>query len=189
MNANARVKRFKVRLVFLRALQVDPYPGDNNTKLPLEQRMYLGEDGKTLVLPSANLMSFLTAENTKSAPKVIYGKASPTILRGFATYVSISPMLIPLLDGHTPIQFNGFNEKVHVSRDVARLKGGIPNPKERVTIEPPLAIEFELMYAENEQANENQLRETFDKGGRLVGLGTHRPVYGQFKIDQWDEIA
>lgn len=177
---------FNIRLRFLRPLMVDPYAGDNNTTLPLEQRMYL--DGKTMVLPAANLMSFLTAENTKSAPKVIYGKKSPEILRGLATYVSINPMLIPLLDGDKPIQFTGFNGKVSVRRDVARLAKGIPNPKERAVINLPLAIEFDLFYIPNTQAPENVLRETFDKGGLLVGLGTFRPTFGQFCVEKWDEI-
>lgn len=178
--------KWHVRLGFLRPLMVDPYAGDNNTTLPLEQRMYL--DGKIMVLPAANLMSFLTAENTKSAPKVIYGKKSPDILRGFATYVMISPMLIPLLDGDKPIPFGGFGGKLTVDKRVARLPKGIPNPKERVVIGLPLAVEFDLFYEPNKQATENQLRETFDKGGMLVGLGTYRPVYGQFKVERWDEV-
>jgi len=176
---------YNVRLRFLRPLMVDPYAGDNNTTLPLEQRMYL--DGKTMVLPAANLMSFLTAENTKSAPKVIYGKKSPDILRGLATYVVISPMLIPLLDGEKPIVFNGFGGKVTVDKRVARLAKGIPNPKERVVVNLPLAIEFDLFYEPNKQAPENVLRETFDKGGMLVGLGTYRPTFGQFAVERWVE--
>lgn len=179
--------KFSVRLRFLRPIKLDPYVG-KNTKLPLEQRMYFDTDGKTVVLPSVNIVSFLTAENTKSAPKVLYNKKSPDVLRGMSTFVSIAPMRIPFLDGDNPIVFDGFNEKIHVLDEVARLPKGIPNEKKRVVIEPPVALEFEIYYIENEMAPLNTLKECFHRGGLLVGLGTHRPVYGQFCIDRWEEV-
>ena len=51
-----------VRLRGLTPIMFDRYPGDNDTKLEVWQKLYfLPDDGKTLVLPAANVMSFLSA--------------------------------------------------------------------------------------------------------------------------------
>src|SRR5258706_9121556 len=60
----------QIRLRGLTPVMFDRYPGDNDTKLEPWQKLYLGgETGRTICLPSANLMSFLSAQNTDSAPK------------------------------------------------------------------------------------------------------------------------
>ena len=38
-----------------RDIMFDRYPGNNDTTLPPEEKMYFAKDGKTLVLPSINL--------------------------------------------------------------------------------------------------------------------------------------
>jgi len=51
----------------------DRYAGDNRVKLAPEQKMYLNAKNEVM-LPSLNIMSFLSATNTESAPKLLLDK-------------------------------------------------------------------------------------------------------------------
>ena len=50
------IKTFLVRLRGIRPLMFDRYAGDNNTQLPLHEKMYLASDGR-LIFPAINLYS------------------------------------------------------------------------------------------------------------------------------------
>ena len=82
--------------------------------------------------------------------------------------------------------FTGFNDKITVRRDVARLAKGIPNPKERPVIEMPWSMEFTVFYERNEQCSLENLRQAFVMGGTL-GLGTFRPFFGRYAVEKWEE--
>ena len=188
-----------VRQVTLRGvtdLMFDRYAGDNKTQLRVEQKLYFGRqqgDGKTLVLPAANVMSFLSGENTPSAPKVLLpAKDYKKVCRAMLCYVMIEPQEIPITRDGKPIKFNGFGDGdedeaagVYIHRSVARLKGGIPNPKIRPTIRCPWELAFSLRFFRNEEITEEMVQDMFVRGGIAVGLGTFRGVFGKFIVDQW----
>lgn len=180
----------KVTLTGISDIMFDRYAGDNQTELPPEKKMYFGRDGKTLVLPSANIMSFLAAENTESAPKRFldsrqYKKTAHALL----SYTSISPFEIPFTRDGEPIVFDGFDgdSGFYIHRSVARLKGGIPNPKERPTLRTPWELSFTVSVFQNNEFNEDLLNSFFVKGGIAIGLGTFRGVYGKFQVTKWDK--
>ena len=107
-------------------------------------------------------------------------------------FVAISPVLISICRNGEPIVFNGFSDDkdveagIHVERHVARLGGGIPNPKVRPVVELPWDIEFNLTLFKNEEFKETWLKNAFMKGGIALGLGTYRGVYGKFIIEKWE---
>jgi hypothetical protein len=173
-----------VRLEGLRPLMFDRYAGDNNTQLPTADRMYLSPTDH-LTIPVLNLFSLLAAEQTKSVCRQFFGKQGKTIALGIGSYVSIEPFEIPICDEHGPIQFTGFNKQIYEHKAVARVKGGIPNPKTRPVLSLPWSIVFDVNYVENRHCSLENLRQAFDWGGTL-GLGTFRPYFGKYELVQWD---
>lgn len=182
-----------VRLRGLRPLMFDRYAGDNETQLTPEQKLYFLEDGRSLGFPRVNLMSFLSAQNTDSAPKVLLDqrkyKAFCRACRGF---VVITPDVVPLTRNGEPIVFGGFRGEVdptsgvYVDRRVARLDKGIPNPKVRPVVPLPWEMEFCLSLLKNGALQEQQLLNIFQEGGICVALGTNRPEFGAFEVVHWE---
>ena len=173
-----------VQLEGLRPLMFDRYAGDNNTQLPVAEKMYLGKDG-ALMMPALNILSLLVAENTKSVCRQFFGKNGKTIALGISSYTSINPFDIPICDDGGPIRFTGWNEQISQAKHVARVKGGIPNPKERPVLALPWRIEFAVEYIENKFCTLENLRQAFDMGGTL-GLGTFRPMFGRYQLAGFD---
>lgn len=177
----------KCQLTGVRPLMFDRYAGDNATQLPSAEKMYLIERGnqRLLTIPVVNVFSLLCAENTKSVCRQFFGKAGKTIALGIASYVTIEPFEIPILDNNGPIVFTGFNSQIALHKSVARLKNGIPNPKERPLLSLPWRIEFVLTYQENKHASLENVRQALTMGGTL-GLGTFRPFFGRYELSGWE---
>lgn len=161
----------------------DRYAGDNNTQLPVAEKMYL-DSGRRLTLPAVNLFSMLCAENTKSVCRQFFGKSGKTIGLGIASYVTITPFEIPICDDEGPIVFHGFGEKVYEHKTVARVKGGIPNPKHRPVVATPWNLQFTMEYIENKYCSLENLRQALSIGG-MLGVGTFRPFFGRYEVEQF----
>lgn len=172
-----------VRLEGLRPLMFDRYAGDNATQLPVAEKMYL-DKGMGLMLPALNILSLLAAENTKSVCRQFFGKQGKTIALGISSYTAINPFEIPICDDNGQVRFTGWNDQISQHKAVARVKNGIPNPKERPVLALPWFVEFEVEYVENKFCTLENLRQAFDMGGTL-GLGTFRPVFGRYQLAGW----
>jgi hypothetical protein len=184
----------KVKLVGLTDIMFDRYPGDNQTKLEPWQKLYL-EPGNTKVigLPTLNIMSFLSAHNTNSAPKRLRDKRKfKDLANAILSFVSIREQFIPFLRDGKPVVFGKLNgdrdEKsgVYIHYSVARLDKGIPNPKVRPVLPLDWGLEFTLDFFPNREIKEQDVLNLFEEGGRAIGLGTFRGVFGKFRIDRWD---
>src|SRR3972149_11292907 len=120
----------KVTLTGLTEILFDPYAGDNKTQLAVSQKLYLGP-GNEVCLPALNLLSFLSAVNTESAPKLLYDpRKYRAIASAMLSSTIIAPALIPFLRDGKPIIFGGFDTDgldalsgIKVVYHVARLKG------------------------------------------------------------------
>jgi hypothetical protein len=173
-----------VTLTGIRPLIFDRYPGDNNTKLPTVDKMYLNSN-RGLIIPAINLFSLLAAENTKSVCRQFFGKNGKTVALGIASFVSIEPFEIPILGvNDEPIVFDKFGGQIVVRKDVARMAKGIPNPKERPQINLPWSLDFELQYIDNDQCSIGNLQMAVSRGG-ILGLGTFRPYFGRYDLTKW----
>ena len=183
----------RVTLRGISPIMFDRYPGDNSTALEIDQKMYFADDGESLVLPSANIMSFLSATNTPSAPKrLIDARKYKATAAAALSYVIIRPLLIPLTRDGEQIRFHGFEDDrddrggIEVHRCVARLDKGIPNPKVRPVVRMPWELSFQLSLYANDDISEKMLLMLFTRGGIAVGLGTYRGVYGKFEVAEWE---
>ena len=200
MNVNVKINRAtdiitrKVTLCGLKDIMFDRYAGDNNTKLEPHQKLYLSADGQNIIsLPAANIMSFLSAHNTNSAPKRLRDKRKyKDIANAILSFVDISEQLIPFVRDGEPIKFGGLIgdrdpvSGVWVHRSVARLDKGIPNPKVRPVLPLPWALTFTLQIFPNTEIKEQEIINLIEEGGRALGLGTYRGVFGKFRIDAWE---
>ena len=186
-----------VTLKGYRDIMFDRYAGDNKTELRPEEKMYFDADGRSLVIPAENLMSFLTATNTTSAPKRFMDQRKyKAVCNAILSYAEINPWKIPLTRDGEQIVFNDFDSEgrdekasIYIHRSVARLKGqggGIPNPKIRPVVAAPWEISFELQLLDNDEVSETEIKNFFIRGGMALGLGTYRGVFGKFTVAKWE---
>jgi len=194
INRSTEVVQRKVILKGTSDLMFDRYPGENTTKLEVWQKLYYEPgDSKVIGIPALNILSFLSAHNTNSAPKRLRDKRKfKDIANAALSFVEISPMFIPILRNEKPIVFGKIVDDrdpksgVYVHRAVARLDKGIPNPKERPTIPCPWSIAFDFRMYPNREIKEQEILNLFEEGGRALGLGTFRGVFGKFVVEKWD---
>lgn len=177
----------------LHDIMFDRYAGDNDTKLEPWQKLYFGADGATLVLPALNVVSFLSAHNTNSAPKRLLDKRKyKDAANSMLSFTIVNPSMIPFLRNGAPIKFGKFDgdedelSGVYIHRSVARLDKGIPNPKVRPVLPLPWSLQFALTILPNSEVQEQQILNLFDAGGVAIGLGTFRGVFGKFRVQTWD---
>jgi hypothetical protein len=181
---SSEATRISVELTGVRPIMFDRYAGDNNTQLAVHDKMYLDEH-QGLIIPAINLFSLLAAENTKSVCRQFFGRQGKTIGLGIASYTTIVEMEIPLLNDEGQIVWTGewTGQLSHV-RHVARVKGGIPNPKDRPVIALPWHLRFEVEYIDNKFCTLENLRTAYEMGGTM-GLGTFRPYFGRYELTAW----
>ena len=186
-----------VRTVHLRgltAIMFDRYAGDNDTKLEPWQKLYLGgEEGRTICLPSENIMSFLSAQNTDSAPKrLLDSRKYKVFAQACGSFVTIAPDMIPFLREGQPIIFGKLvgdedaESGIQIKRNVARLEKGIPNPKVRPLLPLPWELHFTLTLLPNRLIQETQLLNVFQEGLLCLGLGTWRGRFGKAEVILWE---
>ena len=182
----------QVTLKGIADLMFDRYAGDNKTELTVEKKMYFASDGESLMMPSANIISLLTAQNTPSAPKRFLDKrVYKSMAQSLLSYIAIAPFEIPITRNGKQIVFNGFDGEedkkagIYIHRSVARLDKGIPNPKVRPVVRAPWEINFTLTIYPNDDFNEELVHQLIQKSGIAIGLGTFRGVFGKFEITQW----
>lgn len=196
-DSSSKLIKRKVRLVGIKEIMFDRYAGDNDTQLAWSQKIYLVPKTEILCLPVINIVSFLTAHNTNSAPKRLRdNRKYKAIANAILSFTDISgpnahPQYIPFLRKEKPIKVGKFNEEneplsgLTLHRSVARLEKGIPNPKERPVLSLPWALEFTLNIRPNKEIKELEIRNLFEEAGFAIGLGTWRGVYGKFAVDMW----
>ena len=195
----------QVELTGLTDIMFDRYPGDNDTKLQWEQKIYTvplrWEQGSNrLALPSENISSFLSGHNTNSAPKrLLDARKYKAVCNACLSFVQVCgppehPLDLPFTRDGEPIEVGTFGvdrdetSGIYLHRSVARLEKGIPNPKERPTLPLPWSLNFILKIFPNKEINEQQIKNLFEQGGIAVGLGTFRGVFGKFAVTKWEEV-
>jgi len=195
INRHTDIIRRKVHLCGMKDIMFDRYAGDNKTQLEPHQKMYLqpGDELPVIGIPAANITSFLSAHNTNSAPKRLRDKRQyKDIANACLSFLDIEETFIPILRNGEPVRFGGFkNDRDEVSgayihRSVARLDKGIPNPKVRPVIPTPWEIVFHLTLFPNKEIQEQEILNLFEDGGRALGFGTFRGVFGKFYVKGWD---
>lgn len=178
----------EVTLTGLTPILFDRYAGDNKTQLAPEQKLYLSSDN--IVLPSMNIISFLTAQNTESAPKMLLDKREyKTVASALLASTVITPAQIPFTRNGKPIIFGGSfvddvdaKSGIRLMYHVARLDKGIPNPKVRPSLDVPWQLKFTMKILPHPDLNEDLIENLFVDGGIRLGLGTFRKAFGKFEF-------
>lgn len=185
--------KIRVKLSGIRPIMFDRFAGMKEA-LDWKQKAYLSSDGSnTLTIPALNIMSFLSAQNSESAPQRVIGRGWKTIAKAAQSFVSISPLEIPITREGEPVILDEAIEagylKEHVSKAIV-MKGKlcIPSEKSRAVLADPWEIEFEIDLYEQSELNDTTLKKLFVQGGIMIGLGTYRGVFGKFKVDLFEII-
>jgi len=174
----------KVTLTGIRPIMFDRYSGSMKEQLSPLDKVYKSKEGN-LILPSANIMSFLSAQNTESAPQRVMGRGWKAIAKAAMSFVDINPMEIPIIREGSLLTTND----VEIDYRKAIIKKGqlsIPSDKERPVINLPWEVSFEITLYKNPDLNEMILKKLFNDGGIQIGLGTYRGIFGKFIITKWE---
>jgi hypothetical protein len=186
----------RVRLQGTHDIMFDRYAGDNDTRLEPWQKLYLEPgDSRRIGLPAINIISFLSAHNTNSAPKRLRdSRKFKGIANAILSFTQIQEQFILFERDGKPIVFGKFDgdkdetSGCYIHRSVARLDKGIPNPKVRPVLPLEWSLTFTLSIFPNREIKEQEILNLIDEGGRAIGLGTFRGVYGKFIVTNWDKV-
>lgn len=169
-------------LIGIRPILFDRYGGDNKTKLDNEDKGYRNDMGE-YGIPVLNVFSLLSAQNTPSVAKRFYGKQGRDVALGVLSFVNIEsdgddPMFAVIRDE----KGKSYTKPSAIISHVARLKDGIPNPKERPMLPTGWRINLNITLQQNTLINEATLRKMLEQGG-ILGLGTFRPIFGRYRVE------
>ena len=189
----------KVTLEGILPIMFDRYPGSNKIQLDWHQKIYLVPGSNVLALPAINILSFLSARNSTSAPKrLLPPKTYKTTCLACLSSVIIqgpdrqSSDFVPFVRSGKAITVGEFTSDadpvsgLYKVNHVARLDKGIPNPKERPVLPLPWSLQFNLIYLANDEVTLGEIHNLFVKGGQTIGLGTFRGAYGKFEVTGWE---
>ena len=187
-NGNQITRRVVLR--GLRPLMFDRFGGsiEPDAQLLPEEKIYVSsENPRNLIFPSSNLMSFLSAQNTESAPKrVIKGRGAwQKVAKAALSFIDIDPIEIPIMREGVQATV----DDIHIDvRKAIVLKGklAIPSPKERPVLDRPWSLEFQVTLYKNPDLAEEVLLRLFEEGGIQIGIGTYRGIFGKFEVETWE---
>ena len=163
----------------------DRYIGMKKQLSPLDKAYLSTTSPDDLILPSLNVQSFLSAQNTESAPQRVVGRGWKQIAKAALTFVDINPFEIPILKGDRPAT----KADLIIDYRKAIIKKGalaIPSDKERPVLPLPWSMAFTLTLYDNPDLDEYTLRRLFEDGGVQIGFGTYRGAFGKFEVTKWE---
>lgn len=182
---NTRMVSRDVVIRGLTPILFDRYSGSNKEQLSVMDKVY--QENGILVLPSTNILSFLSSQNTESAPQRVVGRGWREVAKAALSYVTIEPYMIPFMRDGKPLEVDKAGLQIHYA--VARVMKGklaVPNPKERPMLNLPWELSFKISLMETGALNEVLLRKLFEIGLQAIGLGTFRGPFGKCAIVKWE---
>lgn len=176
----ATTKTGKVILTGVKPLLFDRYMGSNDAKPEPIEKVYWTQDGEAC-LPTLNLYSSLTAENTKSVAKMFYGRNAKKVGMAVNSFLYIPETELTLKREGKPFHIDNFDKQFEVVEHVARLDKGIPNPKVRPMLRAPWTTEFSFEFTSSPDCSWEVMVKMFQQAG-IIGLGTYRPIFGTYRV-------
>jgi hypothetical protein len=180
------MKTISVQSSSLNDLMSNAFRGQE--EIPPERKLHLGRDGKTLILPAANIMGFLTSTlvGRSCVNTFVPPKERPNVKAEVLASVAIRETEIPILADGKPILFSGFNDKVYVDERPAQASKTSRDIVRRPVVRMPWQVNFTLLLNETEYVTEARMHDWFVQGGIMVGLGAFRPFFGKFEVTRWE---
>lgn len=190
------IQQFQVQLNSLAPIMFDQFYDHSKAERPPEEKLYLN-DKQEICLPDENIRSFLVAQRPKGAIRLFESKAAEGYIRIAETHISIKSTsgLIPFTRNGKPLVFDGFESgsilRVDVSSPVTHGSGGAiikQPPKKRPVLDDPWSLTFVISLVKNAMIDRLKIENYFIIGGVEVGLGTWRPRYGRFWVEEWKRL-
>jgi len=189
-------EKMKVKLKGTAPIMFDRFVSIKAKDIRPEEKLYLRKVGEKnyLGMPFLNILSFLASKNSTSCCKKFcdlrkYKGYSDALYSNFR----IDSDFVFFKRDDKKIEVCQFIEKdgimqdeksgIYVREDVARLDKGIPNEKRRPVLGADWALEFSIELFVNDVVSMSDLIDFFEKGGKYIGLGTFRPVFGTFNFE------
>jgi hypothetical protein len=183
------ITKIKAKLDSLSDIMFDRFIDYSTERRPPEQKLYLGSKNE-LVLPQENIISFLFSDI--GCAKLFEGKKGKQYIQIGMSHVFIDEMLIPFMDKNKPVVFKEFGEKLWVHNGSPITKKGSlrikSESKERPVLKHPWSVTFHISILKNNLIDETKLYNWFMLGGMQVAIGTYRPRFGRFTVDQWEIV-
>ena len=110
----------EIVLTGLTPILFDRYSGNNKEQLAPMDKIYT--EGECMVLPSTNVLSFLSAQNTESAPQRVIGRGYKEVCKAALSFVTIEPFNIPFIRNGKPLTVKDANLKMHFA--IAKIMKG-----------------------------------------------------------------
>jgi len=175
-----------VTLNGLTPIMLDRFVGQE--EIPVEQKLYRAADGETLILPSTNIMGFLASKSSNSCLRQFTSNKDWKIIEPILrSSIAVYPESIPITDNGEHILFHDWTEKIRVDERQARPSSTARVIARRPKIELPWRLDFGIAINESEKINEGMVRDWFDRGGFLVGVGGGTTIgFGRFTIGGWN---
>lgn len=179
------MKNIEVRLSGLSPWMWNAFRGQE--VIPPERKLHLGSDGKTLILPAANIMGFLTSTlvGRSCVNTFVPPKERPNIKAEVLASIALMETEIPILSEGKTLVFTGFNDKVYVDERPAQASKTSRDIVRRPVIRLPWEVRFHLLINETDYVTEARMHDWFIQGGIVVGLGAFRPFFGKFEVTGW----
>jgi len=193
METVLEIKKYHVKLSGVSAIMFDRFIDHSGEKRPPEQKLYL-HDGNHVVLPQGNIEAFLFGIDPKGCAVAFEAKKGKDYVRMGMSHVFIDEPFFPFCnDNGKEIIFNGFDNKVFwVHEGAPRVKSGSKSIKceykQRPVLNTPWNISFTFRVIKNAQIDDTKLYNWMVQGGMQIALGTYRPRWGRFVVDNFEEI-
>jgi len=183
--------KISVTIESLSDIMFDQFFDHSKEPRPPEQKLYL--DGRQAGFPSINFMAFLFNQKGNSCATKFEGKKRNEYISIGFSHISISPSHIPFLWKDKPVILKSLedDERFYIFRGAPTTKmpgGGFikQEAKPRPVLKIGWSLEFEITLFKNNLINDQKLRNWFEMGGIVIGIGTYRPLFGRFSIKKWD---
>ncbi len=188
-----KINRISVKLTGISEIMFDRFYDYSKEQKPPEQKLYLNDDN-VCVLPQANIEAFLFGENPQGCAKAFEGKQGKAYIRMGMSHVFIDEAVIPFTgDDGTPIVFDGFKDRFWIHEGSPRSKSGSLSIKQEMKQRPVLKMPWNLTFTfrliKNGQIDEMKLYNWMVRGGMQIALGTYRPRWGRFAVDEFEPLA
>jgi len=176
------VKR-SVTLTGITPLMFDKFIGQE--EIPVEQKLYLAPDKETLCLRASNIMGMLASKSSNSCLRQFVSNKDWKIIEPILrSSVIVTPEYIPIMDNGEAILFHDWSEKVYVDERMARPSSTARVIARRPMCALPWSMFFNIAINESEKIKEGMIRDWFERGGFLVGVGAGTTIgYGRFTVE------
>jgi len=178
-----RIAKKKIKLNGLTPIMFDPFYGQEQR--PVEKKLYFGKDGQTLILPSSNIIGFLSSQKGHSCLR-LYVKSTEWTTRSneIRGCVSVMPSEIEFKAHGEPVKFTGeWTKQLTVDKRMVQPNKKVRDIAYRPVLDIPWLLEFEIAIYQTEFVSEDRILGWFIDGGFQVGLGANRPLFGRFETE------